>query len=126
MKEFLEAIIVNLVNDKGSIVITEEQKENLVEYKVKVASDDMGKVIGKQGKTANAIRTLIKSLAGAQNKKVNIESFSGKKYEGIIVGYVPAQDNDPEIEEISIKNDADNKVYSLFENEVKIIKILEK
>ena len=60
------------------------------------------------------------------NKKVNIESFSGKKYEGIIVGYVPAQDNDPEIEEISIKNDADNKVYSLFENEVKIIKILEK
>ena len=60
MKEFLEAIIVNLVNDKGSIVITEEQKENLVEYKVKVASDDMGKVIGKQGKTANAIRTLIK------------------------------------------------------------------
>ena len=73
MKEFLEAIIVNLVNDKGSIVITEEQKENSVEYKVKVASDDMGKVIGKQGKTANAIRTLIKSLAGAQNKKVNIE-----------------------------------------------------
>lgn len=73
MKEFLEAIIVNLVNDKGSIVITEEQKENLVEYKVKVASDDMGKAIGKQGKTANAIRTLIKSLAGAQNKKVNIE-----------------------------------------------------
>ena len=73
MKEFLEAIIVNLVNDKGSIVITDEQKENLVEYKVKVASDDMGKVIGKQGKTANAIRTLIKSLAGAQNKKVNIE-----------------------------------------------------
>ena len=73
MKEILEAIIVNLVNDKGSIVITEEQKENLVEYKVKVASDDMGKVIGKQGKTANAIRTLIKSLAGAQNKKVNIE-----------------------------------------------------
>lgn len=73
MKEFLEAIIVNLVNDKGSIVITEEQKENLVEYKVKVASDDMGKVIGKQVKTANAIRTLIKSLAGAQNKKVNIE-----------------------------------------------------
>ena len=59
MKEFLEAIIVNLVNDKDSIVITEEQKENLVEYKVKVASDDMGKVIGKQGKTANAIRTLI-------------------------------------------------------------------
>ena len=67
-----------------------------------------------------------KNLEELLNKKVNIESFSGKKYEGIIVGYEPAQDNDPEIEEISIKNDADNKVYSLFENEVKIIKILEK
>ncbi len=67
-----------------------------------------------------------KNLEELLNKKVNIESFSGKMYEGIIVGYVPAQDNDPEIEEISIKNDADNKVYSLFENEVKIIKILEK
>ena len=67
-----------------------------------------------------------KNLEELLNKKVNIESFSGKKYEGIIVGYVPAQDNDPEIEEISIKNDADNKVYSLFENEVKIIKTLEK
>ena len=67
-----------------------------------------------------------KNLEELLNKKVNIESFIGKKYEGIIVGYVPAQDNDPEIEEISIKNDADNKVYSLFENEVKIIKILKK
>lgn len=44
-----------------------------------------------------------KNLEELLNKKVNIESFSGKKYEGIIVGYVPAQDNDPEIEEISIK-----------------------
>ena len=45
-----------------------------------------------------------KNLEELLNKKVNIESFSGKKYEGIIVGYVPAQDNDPEIEEISIKS----------------------
>lgn len=67
-----------------------------------------------------------KNLEELLNKKVNIETFSGKEYEGIVVGYVPAQDNDPEVEEISIKNATDNRVYSLFENEVKIIKILEK
>ena len=60
------------------------------------------------------------------NKRVKIKAYSDNEYVGIVTGYVPAQDNDPEIEEISIKNDADNKVYSLFENEVKIIKILEK
>ena len=72
MKEFLEAIIVNLVNDKDSIVITEEQKENLVEYKVKVADEDMGKVIGKQGKNAKAIRTVMKAITAKEHKKVGI------------------------------------------------------
>ena len=42
-------------------------------YEVKVAGSDMGKVIGKQGKMAKAIRTLMKSVAGKEHKKVNIE-----------------------------------------------------
>ena len=67
-----------------------------------------------------------KNLEELLNKRVKIKAYSDDEYVGIVTGYVPAQDNDPEIEEISIKNDADNKVYSLFENEVKIIKILEK
>lgn len=73
MKEILETIIVSLVNDKASVKITEEQKKDTIELKVQVASSDMGKVIGKQGKTANAIRTLMRSLAGRENKKINIE-----------------------------------------------------
>lgn len=57
------------------------------------------------------------------NKKIKLITFNNE-YEGIVVGYVPAQDNDPEIEEISIQNEKDNRVYSVFENEVKSIEII--
>jgi hypothetical protein len=73
MKEILETIITNLVNDTESVNVTEEITENAIELKVKVSKDDMGKVIGKQGRTANAIRILTKSFAGKENKKINVE-----------------------------------------------------
>lgn len=66
-----------------------------------------------------------KNLEELLNKKIKLETFSGNEYEGIVIGYVPAQDNDPEVEEISIQNEKDNKTYSIFENEVKNMKILE-
>ena len=65
-----------------------------------------------------------KNLEELLNKKIKLTTFNGNEYEGTVVGYVPAQDNEPEIEEISIQNAKDNKTYSLFENEVKSIKIL--
>ena len=60
MKEILETIITNLVSDTESVNITEEITENAIELKVKVSKDDMGKVIGKQGRTENALRILMK------------------------------------------------------------------
>lgn len=66
-----------------------------------------------------------KNLEKLLDKKIKLETFSGNEYEGIVIGYVPAQDNEPEVEEISIRNEKDNKTYSIFENEVKNIKILE-
>lgn len=66
-----------------------------------------------------------KNLEELLDKKIKLETFSGNGYEGIVIGYVPAQDNEPEVEEISIRNEKDNKTYSIFENEVKNIKILE-
>ena len=65
-----------------------------------------------------------KNLEELLDKKIKLETFSGNEYEGIVIGYVPAQDNEPEVEEISIRNEKDNKTYSIFENEVKNIKIL--
>lgn len=73
MKEILKTIIENLVDDTESIEITEKENNKIIELQVRISKDDMGKVIGKQGRTANAIRTLMKSVAGKENKKINIE-----------------------------------------------------
>ena len=73
MKETLELILANLVENKEDITILEKENGRLTEIEVKVPEKDMGRVIGKQGKTANAIRTIMKSLAGRDNKKISIE-----------------------------------------------------
>ena len=73
MKEILETIILNLVENKEQVTITQKEDEKTTTYEVKVAESDMGKVIGKQGKIAKAIRTVMKSLAAKEHKKVNIE-----------------------------------------------------
>ncbi|HBJ12474.1 MAG TPA: hypothetical protein DDY53_04015 [Clostridiales bacterium] len=66
-----------------------------------------------------------KNLEELLNKKVKIKSYNNNEYIGEIVGYVPAEDNEPEIEEIDILNEKDNKNYSLFENEIVSLEIIE-
>ena len=73
MKEILEVVIKSLVDDIEKVSITEKNSAKFISYEVKVAKDDMGKVIGKQGKMAKAIRTVMKSIATKENKKINIE-----------------------------------------------------
>ena len=73
MKEILETIILNLVDDKEAVEIKEENSEKSVIFEVKVAEKDMGKVIGRQGRVAGSIRTVMKSVAGKEQKKVTIE-----------------------------------------------------
>ena len=73
MKEILELIITNLVDDKSSVSIEEVEEAKAVTYKVKVSKEDMGKVIGKQGRVARSIRTVMKSVSAKEGKKVNIE-----------------------------------------------------
>ncbi len=73
MKEILELIITNLVDDKNAISIEEITEGNVITFKVSVSKDDMGKVIGKQGRVAKSIRTVMKSVSAKENKKVNIE-----------------------------------------------------
>lgn len=73
MKETLETIIKSLVADESAVSINEIEGEKSVVYEVRVAQSDMGKVIGKDGKIANAIRTIIKALAAKDNKRINIE-----------------------------------------------------
>lgn len=73
MKEVLELIIKNLVENKEEVSISENLEKDVVVFTVKVNSKDMGRVIGKEGKIAKAIRTLMKSLANAERKKVSVQ-----------------------------------------------------
>ena len=73
MKEILETIILSLVDDKSAVQIEEKNNEKTISFEVKVAEKDMGKVIGKEGKIAKAVRTVMKAVAGKERKKVSIE-----------------------------------------------------
>ena len=73
MKETLETIILSLVEDKSGVHIEEKSDEKSISFEVKVADKDMGKVIGKEGKIAKSIRTVMKAVAGKERKKVSIE-----------------------------------------------------
>ena len=73
MKEILETIILSLVEDKSAVQIEEKNNEKSITFEVKVAEKDMGKVIGKEGKIAKSIRTVMKAVAGKERKKVSID-----------------------------------------------------
>ena len=73
MKELLEVIAKNLVDDPSQVVVTEVQGEKSIILELKVAPEDMGKVIGKQGRIAKAIRTVVKAAAVQSDKRIVVE-----------------------------------------------------
>ena len=72
MEEVLKIIIENLVENKEAVQITRVDDERGILLKVKVADEDMGQVIGKQGRIAKSIRTVMKSITAKEHKKVGI------------------------------------------------------
>lgn len=73
MKEVLQTILITLVSDPEAISINQIDGEQSIIFEVKVADQDMGKVIGKQGIIAKSIRTIMKAVAAKENKRVTIE-----------------------------------------------------
>ena len=73
MKEILETIVLNIVENKNNVEVLEKIEETAIVYEVKVEKEDMGKIIGKQGKVAQAIRTLIKSIGPKEKKKIVVK-----------------------------------------------------
>lgn len=73
MKEIVETIILNLVDNKEEVQINEVQGEKSIVFEVKVAEEDMGKVIGRQGRLAKSIRTVVKAVGSKEQKKVTVE-----------------------------------------------------
>ena len=73
MKELLEVIIKGLVDNKEAVSIDEKTTNDTIVFQVKVDPNDMGQIIGKQGKMAKSIRTVMKSVASKERKRINVE-----------------------------------------------------
>ena len=73
MEEILKTMIESLVENSDSVTITKKEEDKFIIFEVKVAEEDMGRVIGKQGRMAKSIRTIIKAIALKEKKKVRVE-----------------------------------------------------
>ena len=73
MKELVEVITKALVDDPESVVVTEREEKKATVLEARVADSDMGKVIGKQGRIAKAIRSVVKAAASKEDKKVIVD-----------------------------------------------------
>ena len=73
MTKLVEAIAKSLVDSPEEVVVTETEGNQGTVIELRVAPDDMGKVIGKQGRIAKALRTVVKAAAIKENKKVTVE-----------------------------------------------------
>ena len=73
MKEIVEIIAKSIVSNPAEVHVDEERTGTTVTLKLHVAPEDMGKVIGKQGRIAKAIRTVMKAVATRENVKVIVE-----------------------------------------------------
>jgi predicted RNA-binding protein YlqC (UPF0109 family) len=73
MKELIEFIATSLVDDPTQVRVSQEQRAGKVYLKLKVAKEDMGRVIGRQGRVANAMRMLLNVSASRQGKQVYLD-----------------------------------------------------
>lgn len=73
MKELVEYIARSIVNEPDKVVVTEESNEQGITLKLQVADEDKGRVIGKQGRIAEAMRTLIRVKAAKNGTRVTLE-----------------------------------------------------
>lgn len=72
MKKALEYIVSQIADDPKKVEINEQEDQGIINFTITVASSDMGKIIGKNGKVIRAIRNIVKISAIKQNKKINI------------------------------------------------------
>jgi uncharacterized protein len=73
LNTFIEYLVKSLVDNPDHVSVTEVNSEDSTTYEVRVSPSDLGKVIGKQGRIASALRTVVKSVAMKQKRKVYVE-----------------------------------------------------
>lgn len=78
MKELVELLAKHLVNHPDDVTVNETEGETASIIELRVANEDLGRIIGKQGRTAKSIRTLVNAAASRQNRKVVLEIIEEK------------------------------------------------
>jgi hypothetical protein len=78
MKELVQYLAKSLVNNPGAIEINETTRDDSLVLQLKVAKEDLGRIIGKQGRTAKSMRTLLNAAGAMSNRKVVLEIFEEK------------------------------------------------
>ena len=73
MKDLVIFIAASLVDDPAAVQVAETESDDVVVLELRVAKEDLGKVIGKQGRTARAMRSLLSAAAGRDNRKARLE-----------------------------------------------------
>jgi predicted RNA-binding protein YlqC (UPF0109 family) len=73
LAELLEELARRLVDDPDAVRVEREEQDDLVVLRLRVATDDVGKVIGRQGRIARALRQLVRAASGRQRKRVVLE-----------------------------------------------------
>jgi predicted RNA-binding protein YlqC (UPF0109 family) len=73
MRELVEYLVKSLVDHPEDILIAEKEQDNDIAMELRVASEDLGKVIGKNGYTINAIRTVLQAAASSHKKRVRLD-----------------------------------------------------
>ncbi|UCH36586.1 MAG: KH domain-containing protein [Armatimonadota bacterium] len=73
MKDLIEMIVKALVDEPDRVVVSQVEGERSIIFEVRVASDDMGRVIGKGGRIANSLRTVAKAAGAKQNKNIWVD-----------------------------------------------------
>jgi len=73
LKEILRDIVAAIIGEDAKIDINEKEQDGIIILELSVDKENMGKVIGKKGKIAKAVRVLVKACANAENKKVSVD-----------------------------------------------------
>ncbi len=79
MKELVEYIVKSLVDKPEAVAINETQAETVTIIEIRTAPEDAGKVIGREGRIANAIRAIVKAASAKQQRKVSVEIITEEK-----------------------------------------------
>ncbi len=84
MRELVEYIAKSLVDNPDAVSVRETQGESVTILEIRTAPEDSGKIIGREGRIANAIRTIVKAAAAKQQKRITVEILTEEKTGGAI------------------------------------------